>query len=633
MSEVLARNRLQSSGLELISLEVVSLDAAPEDAHQGPRISESTLKGSKSDAPLQRGPQWLIPACLITFAALMLLCLVALLSFGPHHVKRKDAISSHTNEIIDLYKISSTGRWKEFDSALLQAMRAGNIWAAFDICTVTRLSTGDTFPMDDVAMALKVIEESHLDERLGIQASLFEYGSKAVPKNPEKAKLFNAKLHESSALFNQSVLLYKELFSGDAELKDRGLARAHTLLDLPGYHLATQALARFYDWGSTRQPEKAYRYAVMNLRRPENFRADSASIAFKTVVFESVAVPSEDEKELIMTSLIKRFLASRDPEPAFFYLYNILMGPWEEYRCKTQHDFVRAHALAEAIIANLAQGSAEMREDMGPKVRLILKLFEDRLTSKGLTESRRLTATMGTSIELFTSQISAPMDLIKLDYTPSGTGVAVSDHHVLTSAHVLPSGIGTLVAFKIPDGALMHATCVLYDRASDLAVLETIDTIPYHLEITDREPRLGEDIMVMGYPLTGSLGQGVKLSPGKVTATEGFGGKSANFQISAIALPGNSGGPVISTDGRVIGLVEAILIRDGREIHGITYCLKMADAVRQMDACMIELQKSGFNLPVFGDNFHERWSKSVGMILVPKIDNYGSEGHKGEAQK
>lgn len=103
---------------------------------------------------------------------------------------------------------------------------------------------------------------------------------------------------------------------------------------------------------------------------------------------------------------------------------------------------------------------------------------------------------------------------------------------------------------------------VASDRHNDLALLKITDSnftgfgaLPYSMKTTTAE--VGEDIFVLGYPLTNTMGNEVKLTTGVVSSKTGFQGDVSLYQISAPVQPGNSGGPLFDSKGNIIGIVNS----------------------------------------------------------------------------
>lgn len=103
---------------------------------------------------------------------------------------------------------------------------------------------------------------------------------------------------------------------------------------------------------------------------------------------------------------------------------------------------------------------------------------------------------------------------------------------------------------------------VLYEnKEEDIAILSPLQqfTINHWLSIHNNDPKIGEKISVIGYPLSQVLGNSVKITQGIVSAQSGIKGNAQQFQISAAVQPGNSGGPIINTEFKVLGIATSRL--------------------------------------------------------------------------
>ena len=74
-----------------------------------------------------------------------------------------------------------------------------------------------------------------------------------------------------------------------------------------------------------------------------------------------------------------------------------------------------------------------------------------------------------------------------------------------------------------------------------------------------RPAGVGETITVAGYPLAGLLGSGVSITTGVVSNAAGPNNDVRLMQITAPVQQGNSGGPVLDSEGRVVGVVVSKL--------------------------------------------------------------------------
>jgi len=140
-----------------------------------------------------------------------------------------------------------------------------------------------------------------------------------------------------------------------------------------------------------------------------------------------------------------------------------------------------------------------------------------------------------------------------------GSGfVFTSQGHLLTCAHVVE---GTNVATVWIEGARYPAKVLSVDTNLDVALLQVesgkpFKPLPFAPETTYR---MGQEVFTMGFPLVELLGTSPRLNKGLVSSTVGMGDDPKQIQISAEVQPGNSGGPLLDADGKVIGLVISTL--------------------------------------------------------------------------
>jgi serine protease Do len=147
------------------------------------------------------------------------------------------------------------------------------------------------------------------------------------------------------------------------------------------------------------------------------------------------------------------------------------------------------------------------------------------------------------------AQISAPEDAP----LSTGTGFVVSlQGHILTNAHVV-EGCAQLTFDGIPAGVISSS------EEYDLALLQVSGWNGDVVAIFSPTPaRLNSDVTVVGYPLSGIL-SGLNVTRGAVSSSLGFGGDMSGMQITAPVQPGNSGGPLLASDGEVVGVIVSKL--------------------------------------------------------------------------
>jgi hypothetical protein len=98
------------------------------------------------------------------------------------------------------------------------------------------------------------------------------------------------------------------------------------------------------------------------------------------------------------------------------------------------------------------------------------------------------------------------------------------------------------------------------DPASDLALVRA-EIKPDQIAVFrgGPAPRIGDAVVIFGFPLPGILSSEGNVATGVLSATTGLKNDIRYVQISAPVQPGNSGGPVFDTSGHVIGVVVAKL--------------------------------------------------------------------------
>jgi serine protease Do len=134
----------------------------------------------------------------------------------------------------------------------------------------------------------------------------------------------------------------------------------------------------------------------------------------------------------------------------------------------------------------------------------------------------------------------------------SGTGFPVAEGgFILTNRHVV--GHLPWVAVTEADTKSSLTRVVFSDRRLDVAVLCPDEPASRAVPLATEEPRLGAEVLAIGFP----LGLGLSVARGIVSAVAQ---KTAYIpgidyiQTDAAINPGNSGGPLVTADGKAIGM-------------------------------------------------------------------------------
>jgi serine protease Do len=142
-----------------------------------------------------------------------------------------------------------------------------------------------------------------------------------------------------------------------------------------------------------------------------------------------------------------------------------------------------------------------------------------------------------------------------------GSGLVLAeDGYILTNSHVARS-MGDL-RVRLADGATLAATLVGADDPTDLAVVRVDARLPAPLLLADSQPpSVGQIVVAIGNPLgfERSVSLGVVSALYRSLPTNAGGVLEGLVQTDAAVNPGNSGGPLVDVDARVVGITTAML--------------------------------------------------------------------------
>ncbi|MFF8987794.1 MarP family serine protease [Streptomyces globisporus] len=163
-----------------------------------------------------------------------------------------------------------------------------------------------------------------------------------------------------------------------------------------------------------------------------------------------------------------------------------------------------------------------------------------------------------------------------------GTGFVFSERRVMTNAHVV-GGVDEPTVQIGGEGRLYDAKVVLYDWERDIAVLDVPDLQARPLQFTgpDDDAETGDSAIVAGFPENGAY----DVRSARVRARINADGPDIYhrgtvrrdvYSLFATVRQGNSGGPLLTPDGKVYGVVFAKSLDDPDTGYALT-----ADEIRE----------------------------------------------------
>ena len=152
--------------------------------------------------------------------------------------------------------------------------------------------------------------------------------------------------------------------------------------------------------------------------------------------------------------------------------------------------------------------------------------------------------------------------VVKIDVAGgSGSGVIFTpDGFILTNSHVVGKAVGINVTMST--GKTVRGELIGRDPHKDLAVLRIDGGVPWATLGDSRRVRVGQIAIALGNPfgLQHSVTAGVVSALGRSLRTASGRMIDDIIQTDAALNPGNSGGPLITTRGEVIGINIATIV-------------------------------------------------------------------------
>ncbi|CAM5461572.1 MarP family serine protease [Streptomyces abikoensis] len=160
-----------------------------------------------------------------------------------------------------------------------------------------------------------------------------------------------------------------------------------------------------------------------------------------------------------------------------------------------------------------------------------------------------------------------------------GTGFVFAPQRVMTNAHVV-GGVDEPTVQVGGQGRQYEAKVVLYDWKRDIAVLDVPDLEAPELRFAEADAESGKGAIVAGFPENGSYDVRAARVRSRVQANGPDIYRRGNvrrdvYSLYTIVRQGNSGGPLLTPDGRVYGVVFAKSLDDAETGYALT-----ADEVR-----------------------------------------------------
>ncbi len=149
-----------------------------------------------------------------------------------------------------------------------------------------------------------------------------------------------------------------------------------------------------------------------------------------------------------------------------------------------------------------------------------------------------------------------------------GSGFAIDDKLIITNAHVV--GENKKVRVICYSGKKISGTVVKYDAQKDLAlIMVESELIP--VEVSKKKAKIGQEVYAIGAPKDMPF----TMTKGIVSALNREIDNNRYIQIDASVNSGNSGGPLLSEEGKLLGVITLKAV----DAEGIGFAIGADDAL------------------------------------------------------
>ena len=222
----------------------------------------------------------------------------------------------------------------------------------------------------------------------------------------------------------------------------------------------------------------------------------------------------------------------------------------------------------------------------------------------------------------------------------SGSGVIISnDGYIVTNNHVVDGA--DEVTVTLSNHKSFKAKVVGADPASDIAVVKVdAQGLPFLLYGNSDDVKIGQWVLAVGYPLTleTTVTAGIVSAKGRtldINRRQSQSPVESFIQTDAAVNPGNSGGPLINTNGQLIGINSAIASPTG-SYAGYSFTIPV-NIVKKIVSDIMKFgtpQRAYLGIQYPRDDMSEDQKKELGIkdgegVYVMDVVPDGAAAHAG----
>ena len=230
------------------------------------------------------------------------------------------------------------------------------------------------------------------------------------------------------------------------------------------------------------------------------------------------------------------------------------------------------------------------------------------------------------------SQSTAPAATPAPGQVAIGTGFVVAEGYLLTAMHIVRDRESIWVG-PVDGKRWVKAELIKSDNPLDLALLSVKITAPPLVFAPWSEVPTGLEVSTIGFPQPKLQGLSKKITQGLVNGNRSDRNESFDagfFQFSAESQMGNSGGPVLSPDGLVLGMVQKKLnaLDVAERTHdlpvNVSYALKSSEILEFLKGTPVQAKVKSLSLNTYMRPFQLFQQKQNSIFSVVARKSSGS---------